>query len=128
MEYLAQRLSFWDTTYANLGVARSEKEERSRKDLWEYVEYCRSINDQSEIDGRLEYDMAQFNFLIFAINLGVTQRLTLEQKDLWQKMMEVGYKDVTVNRLEDGSGYVVVMTRVNNELQVTKTRRIIFRR
>lgn len=127
MEYLVQRLSFWDMAYAKLGVARSEKEERSRKYLWEYVEYCRSINDPSNIDGRLEYDMAQVYFLVFAINLVQTQSLTPEQEDLRIKMIEIAYKDLTVSPLEDGDGFLVVLTRVNDELQPTKTRRLVFR-
>lgn len=45
MESLLTRLWFWDSVYAFAGVARSEKEEYTRKHLWEFVDYCRSINE-----------------------------------------------------------------------------------
>ena len=38
LEFLACRLSLWDSAYASAGVARSGKEELSRQHLWEYVE------------------------------------------------------------------------------------------
>ncbi|MCJ1466011.1 hypothetical protein MMC07_004630 [Pseudocyphellaria aurata] len=44
IDFVAELLSFWDMAYASAGVARSEREERSRKYLRQYIEYCRSIN------------------------------------------------------------------------------------
>lgn len=40
MRELRVRLWLWDAAYARAGVARSENEERSRKHLWQYVDYC----------------------------------------------------------------------------------------
>lgn len=45
LDALATRLWYWDLIYACVGVARSEKEERSREHFWQYIEYCRSINE-----------------------------------------------------------------------------------
>ncbi|MCJ1264751.1 hypothetical protein MMC22_004626 [Lobaria immixta] len=44
LDALAMRLWYWDLIYACVGIARSVKEERSREHLWQYIEYCRSIN------------------------------------------------------------------------------------
>lgn len=126
-EYLAQRLDFWDTAYLTAGVARSEKEERSRKLLWEYVEYCHSINDDLlSDDGRLEYDTAQVQFFRFTFNLVHTQQLTPYQEELRMRMAVIGNKDMKVFAHEDGIRYVVEMARVDDALQVTRSRRWIF--
>lgn len=45
MDSLASRLWYWDQVYDVAGIARSEKEERSRKHFWEYIEYCRLTNE-----------------------------------------------------------------------------------
>ena len=45
MESLAQRLALWDAAYSSAGVARSEREDRSRAILWEYVDCCRSMDE-----------------------------------------------------------------------------------
>lgn len=121
LEYLVQRLLFWDKAYASVGITRSEREEVSRKHLWEYVEYCRLINEQPEIDGQAEYDTAQFNFWLLAVNLS-SQQLTPKQQELKIKLIEIGKKDLTVEISESGD-YVFHMTRVDKNLQVLTSRR-----
>lgn len=119
--YLAQRLSFWDMAYASAGVARSEREERSRKILWEYVGYCRSINEQPQIDDRLEYDTAQVCLYGFAIHLH-SHQLTSKQQELRIKLLQIASKNLHLYSIGSDE-YAVQMTRVNNGLQGTKTRR-----
>lgn len=121
LECLAQRLTFWDEAYASAGVERSEREEVSRKHLWEYVQYCRVINDGPEVDCRLEYDSAQVLFWLFAVILP-SDRLTPKQQELKTKLVEIGQKDLTENPSVMG-GCFVYMTRGNDELQVIASRR-----
>ena len=45
MDSLASRLWYWDQVYDVAGIARSEKQERSRKHFWDYFEYCRLTNE-----------------------------------------------------------------------------------
>ena len=45
LDSLASQLWLWDKAYAYAGVARGRTEEHCRRILWEYIEYCRSINE-----------------------------------------------------------------------------------
>ena len=95
MELLAARLVLWDHAYAYVGIARSEKEERSRKYLWKHVKYCRSINDV-EVYGGSEYDFlqgAQKALLEFAISLK-EQTLSAVQEDLRGMLQVLGEMDL----------------------------------
>lgn len=121
LECLVQRLSFWDNAYACVGITRSEREEVSRKHLWEHVEYCRLINEQPEIEGQAEYDTAQLAFWLLAVNLP-SHQLTPKQQELKIKLIEIGKKDMTVEISESGD-YVVSMTRVDKNFQVSRPRR-----
>ena len=91
MEFLAYRLSLWDSAYASAGVARSEKEELSRKHLWEYVEYCRSINEQEPTEVmRLEIqEAAYFLFRHWTQVVLKIQNLTPEQEILREKLERI---------------------------------------
>lgn len=83
MQSVASRLCLWDSVYAFAGVARSEKEERTRNDLWEYVRYCSSINE-FKLSGPLKRKLlkrAKLKLLDFAIWLK-SQALTLSQETL----------------------------------------------
>lgn len=105
MRFLQRRLQFWDTAYATVGVSRSQKEERTRKYLWQYVRYCKSI-DQQEIDDTMEFkfDMdAQKTLLDFALDLTYVH-LTTEQEHLRRKLERIGRKDLwDVTEARDGS-------------------------
>ena len=115
MEFLAERLSFWDTAYATAGVARSETEEHTRKHLWELVEYCRSI-DEHELDWELKQmieEGAQKLFLAFARMLK-NQTLSLVQKSLRAKLERIGRKDLAKCAFENGA-YVFDLDRDDDE-------------
>lgn len=121
LEHLAQRLSFWDMAYDSAGVARSEKEERSRKHLWEYVEYCHSISQQPpETDGRLGYDLAQVHFNGFAAGLR-NQPLTPTQRRLQAKLKGIALKDMKLSTF-GSHGLVITLTRVDDKHRVTSSR------
>lgn len=95
MEALAQRLTFWDMAYASAGVARSAKEERTRKTLWEYVEYCRAIDD-NEISAPVRFEFmeaSQFLLSDFAASLE-NQQLTREQERVRMRLERIGRKDL----------------------------------
>lgn len=69
MQSLALRLWFWDSVYDFVGVARSDKEERTRADLWKYVKYCHSINE-FEISRTLQRRLlrrSQATLVLFAL-------------------------------------------------------------
>lgn len=94
LEMLATPLWLWDQAYAFAGVARSPKEERSRRVLLEYVEYCRSVN-QARMFRRTEYrflEMAQRELRSFAESLQ-TQELTPVQEDLREELERLGTED-----------------------------------
>lgn len=95
MESLSQRLSIWDAAYASAGVPRSEKEEHTRKYLWEYVNYCHSVNEQFIDDRMIEpmHDDAQQQLLDFAIYLKA-QTLTPEQEKQRQKLERIGERPI----------------------------------
>lgn len=96
MELLAHRLSFWDNAYASAGVARSATEERSRRLLWDYVTYCRSI-DEHILDPELELlldEDAQELLSDFAKLLKETRSLTAEQERLRTRLERIGRKDL----------------------------------
>ena len=112
MESLAQRLFFWDIAYAAAGVVRSAWEERSRKDLWEYVEYCRSMDDH-ESDGRNELDLAQVLLLRWAKSMKC-QKLTPVQESLRAKLERIGRKDLAKCAIMNGS-YVFDFDREDDE-------------
>lgn len=97
LEALANRLQFWDLAYASAGVARSLKEEHSRKYLWQYVNYCRSI-DELNLEGHWEIDAlksAQKQLWHFAQILKLKYRThTPEQEQLVKKLERIGRKDL----------------------------------
>ncbi|MCJ1422811.1 hypothetical protein MMC29_000691 [Sticta canariensis] len=90
LEFLACRLSLWDSAYASAGVARSAKEELSRKRLWEYVEYCRSINEQEPTD-ELRVHMQRIARIVFQdwTQTLKTQDLTPEQEILRDELERI---------------------------------------
>ncbi|MCJ1268016.1 hypothetical protein MMC22_007902 [Lobaria immixta] len=110
---LAARLWYWDLIYAFVGVARSVKEEQSREHLWQYIEYCRTINELT-LHRPFALEMIRFceNLLyLFAFRLE-SQALTPVQErlrnrleaavggsDLHQKILDkVGNADFIVFR------------------------------
>lgn len=114
VDLLVCRLALWDLAYASAGVARSEKEERSRKYLWQYVEYCCSI-DEVESKKQLEshllrpaYTMpylhkeAQNSLLSFVETLK-SQTLTSEQETLRKRLGQLGRKDLNIYPVKDDS-------------------------
>ncbi|MCJ1423591.1 hypothetical protein MMC29_001475 [Sticta canariensis] len=84
MESLAQRLFLWDMAYYRAGVAFSDHERQSRKVLWEYVEYCRSM-DELEHNTQLASQFAKRAFLRWLKALK-TQNLTRRQKHLRENL------------------------------------------
>lgn len=95
MEILAARLVLWDHAYAYVGIARSEREERSRKFLWQHVKYCRSIS-KVEVYGGSEYDFLQgahTSLLEFAKSLK-EQALSPVQEDLRGRLQALAEMDL----------------------------------
>lgn len=99
MRELRLRLWLWDAAYARAGVARSEKEERSRKYLWQYVEYCElfaesDIPESHVADAvvrRIEMQVLLRTFAQFLSTLNLTpaqesRRQQLEQIDVFDLM------------------------------------------
>lgn len=115
MENLAQRLSFWDMAYASAGVARSEKEERSRQYMWQYVIFCRSV-DEHEVNWQREVGILRFSqLLLLAFALELRDRgLTPEQEKLRKKLERIGRKDLTKCPFENDS-FVFNIDRDDNE-------------
>ncbi|MCJ1424284.1 hypothetical protein MMC29_002171 [Sticta canariensis] len=113
MEDLAQRLSFWDMAYAAAGVAWSARQERSRKILWEYVAYCRSMNDY-ESDDQWTLGLAQARLWRWARNLKY-EKLTPLQESLRVKLDRIGRKDLTKCAFNNGS-YVFDLDRDDDEV------------
>lgn len=103
MEVVAHRLAFWDMAYDSTGVERSEKEERSRKYMWQYIEYCRSI-DEHEVDRQMEREhreCAQMLLLDFALYLK-KEELTPEQEILREKLERIAKMDLDKFTIEGG--------------------------
>ncbi|MCJ1264183.1 hypothetical protein MMC22_004054 [Lobaria immixta] len=98
---IASRLWYWDLIYACVGVARSEKEERSREHLWQYIEYCRSINEFT-VRRPFALEMVRLCedlFLLFASQLK-NQTLTPVQERLRNRLeATVGEHDLHQNIL-----------------------------
>ena len=95
LELLGARLWFWDYIYGLARVARSTREEHSRKYLWRYVNYRRSING-IEIYGESERALlkgAQKFFLEFATELE-SQALTSVQADLRDDLQRLAERDL----------------------------------
>lgn len=95
LENLALRLVIWDSAYDSVEVTRSEKEERSREHLWEYVNYCSSI-DEKDIDGREEWDLQCDTLLLLAdwAKRLKQPNLTPEQENLRDKLERCGGLDL----------------------------------
>lgn len=120
MELLAARLWFWDNAYALSGVARSEKEQRSRKYLWKYVKYYRSI-DEFKIPSELECELlevAQILFLGFANGLKI-QVLTPFQERLRERLQRLGEVNLeeVINNAEDPLSYASYISYVTREIE-----------
>ncbi|MCJ1268586.1 hypothetical protein MMC22_008474 [Lobaria immixta] len=108
MESLAANLWLWDNAYAFAGVARSEKEERSRECLWQFVKYCRAI-DEFELSDVVQHDLfiyAMDYLSDFAERLKTTA-LTPVQEALRKELKAIGNFDVssTIWKANDGSRY-----------------------
>lgn len=115
MQLLAHCLDFWDTAYACAGVSRSVKEEHSRKYLWEYVEYCRSIDEHEiSIEWSLELDhYVQWLFGEF-VQFLKKQKLTREQEELRRKLEQIGRKNLKKCAIKNGL-YVFDLDRDDDE-------------
>lgn len=108
MEYLAARLWLWDNAYDIAGVARSAREERSRKYLWEYVRYCHAVND-FQVSSQFEYWLlggAQ-RLLLDYCEILQTQALTPLQEDLRAKLQGLAETDLRtiIAGVEGASSY-----------------------
>lgn len=115
MDELANRLLFWDMAYASAGVARSPKEERSHKYLWQYIEYCCSM-DGTEPEAQRNLVLqkgAQKQLLRYAKKLKY-QTLTPELETIRSKLERIGRKDLEKCAFENGS-YVFNIDRDDNE-------------
>ncbi|MCJ1465658.1 hypothetical protein MMC07_004277 [Pseudocyphellaria aurata] len=104
MEIVSQSIFFWDMVYASAGVARSENEESSRAYLLQYIEYCRSIDDNT-LDFRLHW----YDILVDLQELLVSyarflkhQGLTPEQEILRKKLERIARKDLKKCTFENG--------------------------
>ena len=87
---LLRRLRLWDRVYELSGITRSEREEYSRKYLWEFVNYCRSVNEfKLTRDLKMKVVCSgQFDLWHHTAWLK-TQALTLVQKKLRKKLAEL---------------------------------------
>lgn len=94
MELLAARLWLWDEAYTFAGVARSEEEERSREHLWEYVRYCRSIDEfaLSDMEQYKAFESSLDHLLHYAQRFKVLS-LTPFQEALRKKLETIGALD-----------------------------------
>lgn len=94
MEMLATRLWLWDNVFDFVGVARSEKEERSREHIWTYINYCHSINEIELCDlSQLEYSEFAREFLSdYAARLEIIP-LTPTQDRLREELKQIGKRD-----------------------------------
>lgn len=115
LEFVAQRLAFWDMAYVSAGVARSQKEEHSRKYLWQYVEYCRSVKKRSleNIMMLSLHEDAQWVLLHF-VKFLKAQALTTTQEMLRLKLERIARKNLEECEFQNGS-YVFEIDRDDNE-------------
>lgn len=109
MNLLAARLWLWDNSYAYAGIARCEKEERTREHLWKYVNYCHSLNE-FVLSSSLQYEIFAIGLSLleeYAARLNTIPGVTLSplQKCLKKKLEELGELCVSdfMFALEDGS-------------------------
>ena len=95
MQMLAVRLWLWDKAYAFAGVARSDKEERSREHLWQYVRYCQSINE-FVLSGPVRFHVCEVahNLLLDYAERLKLARLTYDQEQLRITLEELGNSDM----------------------------------
>lgn len=99
-----------------LGIARSEKEERSRRQLWDYPNRCRLI-DAHELGREMEFyldESAQELLLDIARSLKKNQTLTAEQEHPRGKLEPIRQKDLAKCAFKNGS-YVFDIDRDDNE-------------
>lgn len=86
LESLASRLAFWDKAYAGAGVARSEREDRSRTILWGYVDCCRAMDELGhDILGARFLAQTMFMRWLHALRsrIRTPQQEYLRQKLIW---------------------------------------------
>lgn len=105
MESLAVRLWLWDHAYNFAGIAWSEKEERTRERLWEFVLYCRSIN-QFTLDDNVRFELiegAQSLLVDFAKRLKA-QCLTRFQEGLRQTLAKLAEMELRKVVYDEGDG------------------------
>ncbi|MCJ1466455.1 hypothetical protein MMC07_005074 [Pseudocyphellaria aurata] len=104
MENASQRIFFWDMAYASAGVARSEHEESSRAYLLQYIEYCRSINDNTlDFDaGWYECMVCVQEILALYVRFLEDQKLTPEQEILRKKLERISRKDLKKCTFKNG--------------------------
>lgn len=110
MERLATRLWFWDKAYEFLSIARSEKEERTRYHLVNYIHYCRSINQFTHSRAQVRHflESAKRLLLRFARSLA-SQPLSPIQEDLRFELEKLVDRDMDAIIMEgDGSSGRVV--------------------
>ncbi|MCJ1270267.1 hypothetical protein MMC22_010163, partial [Lobaria immixta] len=98
IEGLATRVWLWDTAYAIARVARSEKEEYTRNNLWRYLDYCLvsytfEKNDDVEVESLRS---GQRDVLYFAHKLK-TQSLTPVQEGLRKSLEDLSKTDPADN-------------------------------
>lgn len=115
MPMVAECLSFCDMAYASAGVARSGKEERTRRYLWLYVDYCRSIDEHSlDSDMKLHLHKCAQLFLLHLAKYVKAEPLTPVQNDLRIKLERIGRKDLEKCIFENGT-YIFDIDSDDNE-------------
>lgn len=120
IELLAARLWFCDNTCALSGGPRSEREKRSRKYLWKYVKYYRSI-DEFETRSEVNYELleaARILLLDFAMRLK-TEVLTPVQERLRERLQRLGEGDLkeVINNAEEPLSYASYISYVTREAE-----------
>lgn len=94
---LVARLWLWDLAYEFAGIARSEIEESSREHLWEFVNYCRPINEfKLTDDSKKELLLWAQSFLVEYVAWLKTQALTAVQKKLRKRLAKVAECDMDI--------------------------------
>ena len=90
MYELSSRLRLWDMVYGLAEITLSEKEEHSRKYLWEFVSYCTSVNDLKLTEG-MRMNIARWGQLDLWHHAEWlrTQALTPVQEKLLNDLMEL---------------------------------------
>lgn len=114
LDALAARLWYWDLVYFSIGIARSEKEERSREFLWQYVEYCRSINEfkVSRTFALALIQCAEDLLSLFALRLE-SQALTPGQEGLRKTLVALGHWNLRekIVQIENDAEYPIIFRR-----------------